>query len=108
MVLSSFYLGQPDEATPSDSQYDIDDIYQKLDEMNGNLQLIYRKDNSVNVTVPESSTGTDAELASLSDAVTDIKKSNEDLYQWVVILAFIIVILECKKMFRGAIKKYME
>lgn len=108
MALSNSYVGQPDEATPNDSQYDIDDIYEKLDEMNGNLQLIYRKDNTVNVSVPDSATSTDAELASLSDAVSDIKESNDNLYQWVVILAFIIVILECKKMFRGAIKKYME
>lgn len=108
MALSSMYLGNPEEATPTDSEHDLDDVYNKLDEMNGNLQLIYRKDNTVSVSVPESASGTDAEIASLTDAVTDIKESNENLYQWVIILAFIIVILECKKMFRGAIKKYME
>lgn len=108
MALSGRYLGQPEESTPSDAEHDIDDLYEKLDGIEGQLQLIYQKDNSVVVEYPEKASLSDAEIASLSDAVSDIKQSNNNLYTWVVVLAFIIVLFEIKKMFRASFKKWFN
>lgn len=103
----SYYLGSVPEATPTDSEHNIDDIYDELHDVKGQMQLLNEKEVVVNVETATSSDSSQ-DIASLTDAVQELQKTNNNIYQWCVVIAFIIVILEVKKMFRGSIKKWID
>ena len=115
MEYFDLYYATETDATEesSSSEHSIDDIYEMLDSIDGRLselQLERSRSGTRSVSeTSESGTGMDSEsVASLTDAVEVIKDNTFNTYSWLVILAFVIVIFECKKMIRGAIKSWYE
>ena len=97
------------EASPSDASEDttehsIDDIYAMLDSIDGRLSELQIESSTSNA----SSSAQSVDLASVTDATASIAENTTNIYVWVVVLAFIIVIYESKKIFRGSIKKWLD
>lgn len=104
-----------EEDSSSISDDTITDIYKRIDNLDKNVNdlliLSSRKegvnpDSRTNSANDSGSTPTDVYLASITDACQNIKENTYNTYSWVIILSFIIVIFEFKKLVRGAIKKY--
>lgn len=104
-----------EEDSSSISDDTITDLYKRIDNLDKNVNdlliLSSRKegvnpDSRTNSASDSGSTPTDVYLASITDACQDIKENTYNTYSWVIILSFIIVIFEFKKLVRGAIKKY--
>lgn len=112
------YLGDDsyDVNTPSDASeenIDVDDIYNRIDDIDekiSDINLILIKNNSsrseeVVVATPDYPDYS-AEIASITDAVSNINDSVDGVNTWIIVIAFIIVFFETKRMIRGAIKTF--
>lgn len=105
------------EHTETDASEDNEVILEKLDNIDERLSDIQlqqgNQKSNVTYNISESneettSTQTDAYLASITDAVTDLKQEVVISYTWVICLTFIYVIFESKKLLRGSIKRWFE
>lgn len=93
-----------DVSTPSDAEsvnvYTIDDIYQLLDSIDSRLSEIQINNNNDENVI-------EIDTASITDATGSIKENTDNIYIWIIVLSFIIVIFEIRKMFRNAISQWI-
>lgn len=118
MNYDMFMASDTDATIEEDSSFisddTITDIYERIDDMDKNInELMLMSSRKSDLTsagnreiTSNEATPTDVYLASITDACQDIKENTYNTYSWVIILSFIIVIFEFKKLVRGAIKKY--
>lgn len=98
----------------STTEYSIDDVYKMLDSIDqrlSDLQISNTKSSrssEVASTGSDMGTSTDAMLASITDASGKISDNTEKSSVWIMVLAFIIVIFELKRMIRGSVKQWVS
>lgn len=108
------FIATGSDATEESTEYSLDDIYKKLDEVDqrvSDFQLSStQKKGSMEAAQNNTSAGTptDIYLASITDASTEIAQNTSAIGSWIVVIAFIIVLFECKKMIRGSIKSWLD
>lgn len=117
MMNEYMFMSSPTDAetleTEETTEVSNDEIYAMLDDLDkrvSDLQLetAAKRYSDEGRQSLSTSTPTDIYLASITDAVGEIQKNTYDGYTWIVILAFVIVIFETKKLFRGAIKTWYD
>lgn len=98
----------------SSTEYSIDDVYKMLDSIDqrlSDLQISSAKKDGFSRNEADSveiSSSTDAMLASITDASGKISDNTEKSSMWIMVLAFIIVIFELKRMIRGSVKQWIS
>lgn len=98
----------------STTEYSIDDVYKMLDSIDqrlSDLQISSAKKDGFSRNEADSveiSSSTDAMLASITDASGKISDNTEKSSMWIMVLAFIIVIFELKRMIRGSVKQWIS
>lgn len=98
----------------STTEYSIDDVYKMLDSIDqrlSDLQISSAKKDGFSrneADSVETSSSTDAMLASITDASGKISNNTEKSSIWIMVLAFIIVIFELKRMIRGSVKQWIS